>query len=64
LNATAIVRVLQQQYGFDPVKYAASGPGEYKRIADNRSPEIKAVIGLQESISCHPDQFLNYPKQK
>ncbi|OSZ81274.1 hypothetical protein CAP36_08575 [Chitinophagaceae bacterium IBVUCB2] len=41
-RATAVVRVLQNQYGLDPTKMAAAGRGEYKPIADNGTKDGKA----------------------
>jgi chemotaxis protein MotB len=42
-RATAVVRILQNQYGLDPAKMAAAGRGEYKPIAENTSVEGKAA---------------------
>jgi chemotaxis protein MotB len=42
-RATAVVRILQNQYGLDPAKMAAAGRGEYKPVADNSSKEGKAA---------------------
>lgn len=42
-RATAVVRVLQNEYGIDPSKMAAAGRGEYKPLADNSTPEGKAT---------------------
>ena len=42
-RATAVVRILQKQYGLDPSHIAASGRGEYKPVADNGTPEGKAA---------------------
>lgn len=42
-RATAVVRILQNQYGLDPAKMAAAGRGEYRPITDNNSPEGKAT---------------------
>lgn len=41
-RATAVVRILQNQYGLDPAKMAAAGRGEYKPLTDNNSIEGKA----------------------
>jgi len=41
-RATSIVRILQNQYGLDPAKMAASGRGEYVPVADNNTAEGKA----------------------
>ncbi|HEX2845733.1 MAG TPA: OmpA family protein [Chitinophagaceae bacterium] len=42
-RATAVVRILQNQYGLDPAKMAAAGRGEYKPVTDNSSAEGKAA---------------------
>jgi len=42
-RATAVVRILQNQYGLDPAKIAAAGRGEYKPVAENTTPEGKAA---------------------
>ncbi len=42
-RATAVVRILQNQYGLDPAKMAAAGRGEYKPIGENSTPEGKAI---------------------
>lgn len=42
-RATAVVRILQNQYGLDPAKMSAAGRGEYKPVADNSTPEGKAA---------------------
>jgi len=42
-RATAVVRMLEKDYGLDPTKMAAAGRGEYKPLADNASKEGKAV---------------------
>lgn len=42
-RATAVVRILQNQYGLDPAKMAAAGRGEYQPVADNGSKEGKAM---------------------
>lgn len=42
-RATAVVRILQNQYGLDPAKMAAAGRGEYKPVADNSTVEGKAA---------------------
>ena len=42
-RATAVVRILQNQYGLNPSKMAASGRGEYKPIADNNTADGKAA---------------------
>ncbi len=42
-RATAVVRVLQNEYGLDPAKMAAAGRSEYRPIADNGTKEGKAT---------------------
>jgi chemotaxis protein MotB len=42
-RATAVVRILQNQYGLDPAKIAAAGRSQYKPVADNSSAEGKAA---------------------
>lgn len=42
-RATAVVRILQNQYGLDPAKMAAAGRGEYKPLEDNGTKEGKAA---------------------
>ena len=42
-RATAVVRILQKQYGLDPAKMAAAGRGEYKPLEDNGTREGRAA---------------------
>jgi chemotaxis protein MotB len=42
-RATAVVRILQNQYGLDPGHIAAAGRSEYKPVADNSTAEGKAA---------------------
>src|SRR5688500_584708 len=42
-RATAVVRVLQNQYGLDPAKMAAAGRGEYMPLTTNDTEEGRAV---------------------
>ena len=42
-RATAVVRILQNQYGLDPAKMAAAGRGEYNPLMDNSTDENRAV---------------------
>ncbi|MBI5373468.1 MAG: OmpA family protein [Sphingobacteriales bacterium] len=42
-RATAVVRILQKQYGLEPAKMAAAGRGEYKPLADNNTKEGRAA---------------------
>jgi chemotaxis protein MotB len=41
-RSTAVVRVLQNEYGIDPAKMAAAGRSEYTPLADNSSAENRA----------------------
>lgn len=65
-RATAVVRILQNQYGLDPAKMAAAGRGEYRPIGENTSAEGKA-INRRTRIVILPqlDQFFKLlePKQ-
>jgi len=42
-RATAVVRILQNEYGLDPKKMAAAGRGEYFPLADNTTSENRAT---------------------
>jgi chemotaxis protein MotB len=42
-RATAVVRILQNQYGLDPAKMTAAGRSEYLPVSDNTSAEGKAA---------------------
>jgi chemotaxis protein MotB len=42
-RATAVVRILQNEYGLDPAKIAAAGRSEYKPVTSNDSKEGKAA---------------------
>ena len=42
-RSTAVVRLLQNQYGLDPAHIAAAGRGEYKPITSNDSAEGRAT---------------------
>jgi len=42
-RATAVVRILQTQYGLDPVKMSAAGRGEYMPVTSNDTPEGRAA---------------------
>jgi chemotaxis protein MotB len=42
-RATAVVRILQNEYGLDPMKMAAAGRGEYHPVAENQTKEGKAL---------------------
>jgi len=42
-RATAVVRILQKEYGLDPRKMAAAGRGEYFPLVDNSTAENKAT---------------------
>ena len=65
-RATAVVRILQNEYGLDPKKMAAAGRGEYNPLVDNLTAENKA-INRRTRIVILPqlDQFFKLlePKQ-
>ena len=42
-RATAVVRILQNQYGLDPAHMSAAGRSEYKPVASNDTPDGKAA---------------------
>jgi len=42
-RATAVVRILQNEYGLDPRKMAAAGRGEYNPLVENSTAENKAT---------------------
>jgi len=42
-RSTAVVRILQKQYGLDPARMSASGRSEYKPVASNDTPDGKAA---------------------
>ncbi len=42
-RATAVVRILQKQYGLNPTKMAAAGRGEYSPVADNTAADGRAA---------------------
>ncbi|MGH2563928.1 MAG: OmpA/MotB family protein [Ginsengibacter sp.] len=42
-RATAVVRILQNQYGLDPAKMAAAGRSEYKPVVSNDTAEGRAA---------------------
>jgi chemotaxis protein MotB len=42
-RATAVVRILQNEYGLDPAKIAAAGRSEYKPVTSNDTKEGKAA---------------------
>ena len=48
-RATAVVRVLQNQYGLNPAHIAAAGRGEYKPVADNSTAEGRLPTAEQGS---------------
>jgi chemotaxis protein MotB len=43
LRSTAVVRVLQKKYGVDPARIIAAGRSEYVSVADNSTPEGRAL---------------------
>ena len=42
-RATAVVRILQNQYGMEPAKMAAAGRSEYRPVSDNTTAEGRAT---------------------
>jgi chemotaxis protein MotB len=42
-RATAVVRILQNQYGLDPSKMAAAGRGEFQPLSDNQTTEGRST---------------------
>lgn len=42
-RATSVVRILQNEYGLDPKKMAASGRGEYNPISENSTAENRTT---------------------
>jgi chemotaxis protein MotB len=64
-RATAVVRILQNQYGLDPAKMAAAGRGEYKPLTINESAESRA-INRRTRIVILPqlDQFFKLLEKK
>ena len=42
-RSTAVVRILQNQYGLDPIKMAAAGRGEYNPVTENTTPQNRAA---------------------
>lgn len=64
-RATSVVRILQNQYGLDPMKMAAAGRGEYLPLVPNDTPENKA-INRRTRIVILPqlDQFFQLLERK
>jgi len=64
-RATAVVRILQNQYGLDPRKMAAAGRGEYSPLMDNSTSDNRA-INRRTRIVILPqlDQFFQLLEQK
>jgi chemotaxis protein MotB len=42
-RSTAVVRILQNQYGLDPAHISAAGRGQYRPLADNATEEGRAA---------------------
>lgn len=65
-RSTAVVRILQNEYGLDPRKMAAAGRGEYYPLVDNSTAENRS-INRRTRILILPqlDQFFKLlePKQ-
>ncbi len=64
-RATSVVRILQNEYGLDPARMAASGRGEYKPLLDNDSASGKAAIRRTRIVILPMlDQFFKLLEQK
>ena len=64
-RATAVVRILQNQYGLEPTKMAAAGRGEYLPVASNDTPDGRA-LNRRTRIIILPqlDQFFKLLEKK
>ena len=64
-RATAVVRLLQNQYGLEPSQLIAAGRGEYKPLTGNTSAEGKAA-NRRTRIVIMPelDQFFKLLERK
>ncbi len=64
-RATAVVRILQNQYGLDPSHISASGRSEYKPVATNDTPQGRA-LNRRTRIIILPqlDQFFKLLEKK
>lgn len=64
-RATAVVRILQNQYGLDPKKMSAAGRGEYYPLKDNSTSDNRA-INRRTRIVILPqlDQFFQLLEQR
>lgn len=51
-RATAVVRLLQNQYGLEPSQLIAAGRGEYKPLTGNTSAEGKAANRRTRIVIC------------
>jgi chemotaxis protein MotB len=62
-RATATIRLLIVNYGFDPQRLTAAGYAEYRPIATNETPEGRAMnrrvdVVVPRKRSAHDDAFL------
>jgi chemotaxis protein MotB len=64
-RATAVVRILQNQYGLEPSHISASGRSEYKPVATNDTPQVRA-LNRRTRIIILPqlDQFFKLLEKK
>lgn len=64
-RATAVVRILQKQYGLDPAKIVAAGRGEYDPVVDNSTAANRA-LNRRTRIVILPqlDQFFKLLERK
>lgn len=64
-RSTAVIRILQNQYGLPPAQIVAAGRGEYQPIATNDTPEGKA-LNRRTTIIILPqlDQFFKLLERK
>lgn len=53
-RATAVLRVLTEEYGIDAKRLVASGYGEYRPIASNLTPEGRAVNRRADIVLAYP----------
>jgi chemotaxis protein MotB len=64
-RSTSVVRILQNQYGLDPAKITAAGKSEYVNVAENDTPEDRA-LNRRTRIIILPqlDQFFKLLEKK
>ena len=64
-RSTAVIRILQKEYGIPPARMTAAGRGEYKPLMSNDTPEGKAA-NRRTRIVILPalDQFFDLMEKK